>query len=247
MRQKPVFHTVESKNVSYFILWCTATFISMIFLMLSLFFVMDYIVSLSGSTIILCSIIIISILNTIVCEIKRYFLARSEKAYNKVIINNEGIIFSNTYNLEIIGKILWTDIQPQPEKEFDIDIYVRIRATRARKITPHLLWKLYESEDSKIPYWSSEKFGRMFIMFVNKAGLFKAFFTGIATFRPDITVNPKIYTWYRLNPVSFEADYSSIKKEDQITFLIIIAIIIGCLIATYLIIIIFSHHDKINI
>lgn len=132
---------------------------------------------------------------------------------------------------------MWADIQPQPEKEFDIDIYVEIRATRARKITPHFLWKLYESDDSKIPDWSPEKFGRMFAVFVNKADLFKAFFTGIATFRSDITVNPKIYKWYKINPVSFEADYPSYKKENQITFLIIVGAIIGSLIAAYFIII----------
>ncbi|MDQ6528964.1 hypothetical protein [Flavobacterium sp. LHD-85] len=182
---------------------------------------------------ILISIVLLIILfNTLICENKKHYLKRSTKEYNKVIIENNGITFLNRYNQTIIAKILWKNIQPRENEKFDVDFYFK---ARNRTFSIYFFWSLKESNDSKIPLWSANKFALMFAKFSNKADLFKALLLGITTFRPDITINPFIYSFHKLDPVSLQIDKASIKKENKMMLLIVLFSIVISLIIVFLI------------
>lgn len=170
-------------------------------------------------------------MNTLICEIIKYFLKRSKKKYNKVTIDSNGIIFFNTYNQTIIAKIHWKNIQPRTNEKFDIDYSYCIGY---RTFSLYFFWNLKESSDSKIPLWSSKKFAGMFAKFTNQADLIKAFLLGISTFRPDITINPEIYSFYKLDPVTFEKDNHILKKEKQLKLLVIVCSIIMILLLLFI-------------
>jgi hypothetical protein len=137
-----------------------------------------------------------------------YYLKKSSKDYNKVIIDNNAITFLNSYNKTIIAKILWENFQPRSNEKFDVDY---LFTSSYRSITLYFYWNLKESHDSKIPLWSPEKSAVMFDKFTNKAALIQILLLGIATFRPDITINPDFCRFYKLNPVSLEVDKDVVK------------------------------------
>ncbi len=236
MPQKPIFRQVESKEVSYLQLWLTYSIFSIMLIMLILMALTmsdsSLLFSISFKNLLLLITLATIIFNTIFCEIQKYYLRNSKKQYTKVLINHTGILFINHYNQTIIAKILWQDIQHRTYEKFDIDLTF----TRgARSYTVYFLWNLSENNDSKIPQWSPNKFAFMFAKFRNKADLLKTLFTGIIIFRPDITINPFIYSFYRLNPISLEIDKVGIKKENKMTFLIVVFSIILSLTITLLI------------
>ncbi|SFD38855.1 hypothetical protein [Flavobacterium phragmitis] len=234
MRPKTVFRKVESKNVPYLQLWIMSTIISIFFVALIytllMIFYMNLLISLSADRILLFTILLLILINTLICEGKKFYLKKSKKEYDKVIIDHNGITFLNTYNQTIIAKILWKNIQPRENEKFDIDFYTRIKIGGAPRIIDYFFWNLKESNDSKIPLWSPNKFALMFKKFTNYADLLKAFFSGISLFRADITVNPGVYGMYRLNPASFDIDNEGIKKENRTVLLLIVSSIIITLI-----------------
>lgn len=236
MTQNPVFHKIESKEVPYLQLWITATIISLFIVMvinvLLAIFCFDFLLSISIENTLVYIILLILLFNTLICEYNKYYLKRSTKEYDKIIIDNNGITFLNHYNETIIAKILWKNIQPRKNEKFDVDFYFK---ARNRTFSIYFFWSLKESNDSKIPLWSANKFALMFTKFSNKADLLKAFLTGIITFRPDITINPFIYSFHRLNPISLEVDKTSIKKENKMIFLIVLFSIITSLMIVFLI------------
>ncbi|URM37570.1 hypothetical protein [Flavobacterium anhuiense] len=236
MTQKTVFHPVESKEVPYLQLWITATIISffivaIIFMVLMTFF-SNFVISLSSDKILLFIVLQIMLFNTLICEGRKYYLKRSEKEYNKVYIDNNGITFLNSHNQTVIAKILWKNIQPRANEKFDIDFSIN---SLNKEYKFYFFWNLKENSTSKIPSWSPNKFMFMFAKFPNKADLLKTFFTGIIFFRPDIKTNPEIYSFYRLNPISLEVDRQGIKKENKVMLLIILFSIIMSSIIVFLI------------
>jgi hypothetical protein len=235
MIQKPIFRSIESKEATYLQLWVAATIISLT-IVLTIFGLLmtlypNLILSAKGEKILLFIFLGVLIFNFIICEAKKYYLKKSTSQYTKVIINNTGITFSNHYNETIIAKILWENIQPRVNEKYDIDYLLRSRSI----YNIYFLWSLKESSNSKIPHWSANKFALMFVKFTNKADLLKAFLSGIATFRPEITINPLLYGLYRLNPINLEVDKIGIKKENKMIFLIILFSILLSLIITFLI------------
>lgn len=236
MTQKPVFRPIESKEVPYLQLWITATIISLFIVLvvytLLMIFYFDFLVSISMKKILITIVLLIVLFNTLICESNKYYFKRSIKEYNKVIIDNNGITFLNHYTQTIIAKILWKNIQPRENEKFDVDFYFK---ARNRTFSIYFFWSLKESNDSKIPLWSANKFALMFAKFSNKTDLLKALLLGITTFKPDITVNPFIYSFHKLDPVSLEMDKAGIKKENKMTLLIILFSVIMSLIIVFVI------------
>lgn len=234
--QKPIFRTIESKNVSYLRLWLSATLISYLILSAITMLIMSimppsFIFSIPLTELLLLIVLSTIILNTLICEGRKYYLQKSKTQYTKVIINNTGIIFTNEYNQTIIAKILWKNIQHRIHEKFDIDL---IFSNNIRRPVPYFLWNLSESSDSKIPQWSDNQFARMFAKFTNKDELLKTFFKGITSFRSDITINPELFRFYKLDPNTLEKDIVLLKKIHKLEFFIVLFSIIVTLIITFL-------------
>jgi len=234
MTQKPIFRPIESKEVPYLKVWMFSSVISLLIILIGyllLLFHTNCLSSVPLYIIVLAMILAIIPLNFLLCAIDRYFLKRSKKQYNKVLIDHKGITFLNTYNQIIIAKILWNNIQRRYDQKYDIELLI----SGGRYLTFYFIWSLRPTYDAKIPLWSAQKFASMFSKFTNAHELTRTLISGIVTFRPDIRIDSEVYTIYKIDPVTLEKDYALIKQMKSLEFKFFAYSIIGTLIIISLI------------
>lgn len=162
------------------------------------------------------------------------------KRYTNTIIDEEGVYYFNRFNNTIVNELLWSEFTERPlgkQKgiyiaKFDIDcLSYNSRGGRSEggSITK-LFWRIKVNEKEIIHsefFTSSHLFGGIY---TNRADLIRAFLLGLAHYRPELTINPWIFT---ANSINIK-DYTFYPKSLLINALTVLFFVLLMLFITFL-------------
>lgn len=194
---------------------------------------------LSGKEILGIIILVLSIAGAIGFFIYKVVYERG-KRYTTTIIDEKGVHYFNRFNNTIVNELLWSQFTERPlgkQKgiyiaKFDIDcLSYNSRGGRSEggSITK-LFWRIKVNEKEIIHsefFTSSHLFGGIY---TNRADLIRAFLLGLAHYRPELTINPWIFT---ANSINIK-DYTFYPKSLLINALTVLFFVLLMLFITFL-------------
>ena len=194
---------------------------------------------LSGKEILGIIVLVLSIAGAIGFFIYKVVYER-RKRYTTTIIDEKGVHYFNRFNNTIVNELLWSQFTERPlgkQKgiyiaKFDIDcLSYNSRGGRSEggSITK-LFWRINVNEKEIIHsefFTSSHLFGGIY---TNRADLIRAFLLGLAHYRPELTINPWIFT---ANSINIK-DYTFYPKSLLINVLTVLFFVLLMLFITFL-------------
>ncbi|OMQ09180.1 hypothetical protein [[Flexibacter] sp. ATCC 35103] len=137
-----------------------------------------------------------------------------KKIYTTTVIDEKGIRYLNKFNNKIVKELPWNSFAKREKLEyvfevpkFDVSSQMPMKSLFDQFYWPVLI-------DNKVTVHNDAFLGRhFFVMFyVNRLELIRTFLLGVAHYRPDITVDPIIFTNHYINPENYSIDYRQQKR-----------------------------------
>jgi len=148
------------------------------------------------------------------------------KMFTTTIIDEKGIHYFNKFNGRIVKKIPWNSFAKREKLKhyFEPPKYDVTSIRPSKSFYDQFYWPVMI--DGKVIAHNDAFLGRHFfvMLYANRAELIRTFLLGIKHYRPDITIDPIIYTDHYINPKTFTIDKKQRLKVEIIGGLLCILI-----------------------
>jgi len=205
----PTFKAVSSKprlflNVIFGIFW---VFFVLFFLIGLLYVIMSSPQDLGLNVIATVSLFFIFLIA--LSGIVALLIYSRKKMSTTTIIDERGIRYLNTFNKRVIKDLPWSSFakREKPEDVFESTKYDVISTTPFKSFYDQFYWPVLI--DNKVAIHNDAFLGRhFFVMFyANRLELIRTFLLGVAHYRPDITVDPIVFSNHYIDPKTYNIDY----------------------------------------
>ncbi|KQB42256.1 hypothetical protein [Flavobacterium aquidurense] len=164
-----------------------------------------------------------------------FLICSRKKMYTKTIIDEKGIRYLNTFNNNIVKDLPWNSFAKREmlEHVFEAPKYDVSSNTPMKSLFDQFYWPVLI--DNKVKIHDDAFLGRHFftMFYANRLELIRTFLLGVKHYRPDITVDPIIFTNHYINTENYSIDYSQRRNTGIIAGLLFVIILAG---AYYLIV-----------
>lgn len=137
-----------------------------------------------------------------------------KKMFTTTIIDEMGIRYLNKFNNRVVKEIPWSSFTKREKLEyvFKSPKYDVTSITPIKSFYDQFYWPVLI--DNKITVHNDAFLGRhFFVMFyTNRLELIRTFLLGVAHYKPDITVDPVIFSNHYIDPENYNIDYRQQKR-----------------------------------
>ncbi|KQO21338.1 hypothetical protein ASF10_14580 [Flavobacterium sp. Leaf82] len=137
-----------------------------------------------------------------------------KKMSTTTIIDEKGIRYLNKFNSKIVKEVPWSSFAKREKLEhvFEPPKYDVTSITPMKSFYDQFYWPVLI--DDKVTVHNDAFLGRHFfaMFYANRLELIRTFMLGVAHYRPDITVDPIIFTNHYINPEDYSIDYRQQKR-----------------------------------
>lgn len=162
------------------------------------------------------------VFSLIILAIIVLILYSRKKMYTSIIIDEKGIRYLNAFNNKVRKEIRWSNFAKREKvsyilepPKFDVS-YIR----QSKSFFDQFFWPVLIN--NKIEVHSEMFLGKHFfaMLYANRLELIRTFLLGLAHYRPDITVNPEIFSNHYIDMESYTIDYNQRRKIGIIAGLV---------------------------
>lgn len=154
-----------------------------------------------------------------------------KKMSTTTIIDEKGICYLNTFNNRVVKDLPWSSFAKREKLEhvFEPPKYDVTSTRPIKSLYDQFYWPVLI--DNKATVHNDAFLGRhFFVMFyANRLELIRTFLLGVAHYRPDITVDPIIFTNHYINHEDYSIDYRLRRK----------IIILGGLLCAFILVVVY--------
>ncbi|MFH7019166.1 hypothetical protein [Flavobacterium sp. FlaQc-47] len=153
-----------------------------------------------------------------ISAIVAFVMYSRKKMFTTTIIDEKGIRYVNKFNNKVVKDLPWSSFAKREKlahvfqsPKFDI-----VASTPMKSFFDQFYWPVLVNKKAAI---HSDAFtGKHFFMmfYANRLELIRAFLLGVAHYRPDITVDPIIFSNHYIDPENYNIDY---RQQQRIRIL----------------------------
>ncbi|MCC9065297.1 hypothetical protein [Flavobacterium piscisymbiosum] len=126
-----------------------------------------------------------------------------------IIIDEKGILYFNKFNNRVVKDLQWSSFAKREKLAhvFEPPKYDVTSVTPMKSFYDQFYWPVLI--DNTVTVHNDAFLGRHFfaMFYVNRLELIRTFLLGVAHYRPDITVDPIIFSNHYIDPENYNIDY----------------------------------------
>lgn len=149
-----------------------------------------------------------------------------KKMFTTTIIDEKGIRYLNRFNNRIVKDLPWSSFEKREKLQhiFEFPKYDVTSVTPMKSFFDQFYWPVLI--DNKIRVHNDAFLGKhFFVMFyTNRLELIRTFLLGVAHYRPDITIDPIIFSDHYIDPKTYNIDYRKQRFNEIIAGLLLVFI-----------------------
>lgn len=135
-----------------------------------------------------------------------------------IIIDEKGIRYLNKFNNRVVKDLPWSNFTKREKMEhvFEAPKYDVTSIRPMKSFYDQFYWPVLI--DNTVTVHNDAFLGKHFLamFYANRLELIRAFLLGVAHYRPDITVDPIIFSNHYIDPENYNIDY---RQQQRIRIL----------------------------
>lgn len=148
--------------------------------------------------------------------------------YTTTIIDEKGIRYLNTFNNKIVKDLPWKSFTTKENFEyfFEPPKYDVNANTPMKSVFDQFSWPVLK--EGKVVIQTDAFLGKHFfgMFYSNRSELIRTFLSGIAHYRPDITIDPAVFVSHYIDPETYVINYRKRRKIEIITGFFCVVILV---------------------